>query len=127
MTSLSSSSSPSKTDAAFSSTSHLPAFTKEQLLQAERSHIFEVRIRQSEIIKESGNDCYKASLSSSNPLENITEASELYKRALHHVDFEGSQLNFELTDSRQGAIRRARAPLLLSVFIQYPNSRLFNL
>ena len=61
--------------------------TVEQLLCAEKSHIFEVRVRQSEIIRQAGNQRFKDSLSSSETLE---EAVKLYERALYHVNFDES-------------------------------------
>ena len=78
---------PENANQQIKATKAMPELTVKQLLEAERSHIFEVRIRQSEIIRQAGNLRFKedASSSSSSSLIAIAEARELYQRALYHV------------------------------------------
>lgn len=72
-------------------TKAMPELTTKQLLEAERSHIFEVRVRQSEVIRQAGNirfkqhSSYSSPSSSSSSFVAIAEAIELYQRALYHV------------------------------------------
>jgi tetratricopeptide (TPR) repeat protein len=115
--------------------SSLPDLTTRQLLEAERSHIFEVRVRQSEVLRQAGNARYKESGIASGPEQSsssasssaaiddsstdnhlsLAEAVELYQRALYHVDFEESTFNFQLTDAHRSLVRKAKAPLFLNL------------
>ena len=94
--------------------SHLPNLTLEQLLKAERSHIFEVRVKQSEVLRLAGNQRFKEHSSSSSETQ-LAEAIELYQRALYHAGFEESTYNFELTDAHRASVRAAKAPIHLNL------------
>lgn len=106
-------------------TFELADLTLKQLLETERSHIFEVRVRQSEILRAAGNKRYsdkpepQSSSSSKNSTQDshiaLAEAVELYQRALYHVDFEESAFQFEFNETHRSLARRARAPLFLNL------------
>lgn len=66
-----------------------PDLSYEQLLEAPKSTIFEIRIRQAEVIKNAANMLYK-----SNDLE---KAIKLYQRSLFHTEIKESSCSFDVT------------------------------
>lgn len=79
----------------------------EDLLAAPRSHIFEVRLKQSQILRVAGNDSYKNGLWS--------EAQQLYERALHHADFEEATMSFEFSKEHRLQVFLTTQPVLLNL------------
>lgn len=67
--------------------------TLQQMLEAPRSTIFEVRLGQATFVKEHGNLYYAK--------EDFDTAEKLYKRGLYYAEFDEAQINFELSDEHK--------------------------
>ncbi len=81
--------------------------TMEDLLGAPKSHIFEVRLRQSQILRTAGNDSFKEG--------KMDDAVALYERALFHANFEEAKMSFEFTDDRRFQIFNTIYPVYLNL------------
>lgn len=80
--------------------------TVQELLNAPKSPIFEVRLKQAEILRLAGNDAFKE--------KKMPEALLLYERALFHCNFEDATMKFEFTDTHKVAVYNAKDPLHLN-------------
>lgn len=74
-----------------------PDLTYEQLMAAPRSTIFEVRVRQAEVLKEAANQLYTQKDLFSKENSNVEKALALYQKGISHLNFEGSSFSFMLT------------------------------
>jgi tetratricopeptide (TPR) repeat protein len=85
----------------------LSGLSAETLLTAERAGIFEVRLRQSQILRVAGNDAFNQG--------NFKDAIQFYERALYHADFEGAKLSFEYTEDHRLQIFNTVYPVHLNL------------
>ena len=79
----------------------------DQLLLAARSPVFEVRLRQSQILRVAGNDAYNSG--------NIEDAVKYYNRAAYHANFEDSKMSFEFTTAHRLQVFNTEYPLFLNL------------
>src|SRR4051812_41380484 len=77
------------------------------LLSREKSGIFETRLRDAEACRVLGNDLYKH--------QRYTEAEPAYRRALHHVEMDDLQIQFELQEQHREQLYAQMVPALLNL------------
>ena len=80
--------------------------TLKQLIEAPRASIFELRLKQAEILRLAGNDCFQKEL--------LKESLQLYDRALYHANFEESQMKFDFKEQHQRDIYDVIDPIRLN-------------
>ena len=85
---------------------HKGPLTLKQLLEAPRASIFELRLKQAEVLRLAGNDCFKKAL--------LKESLQLYDRALYHANFEESQMKFDFKEQHQREIYATIDPIRLN-------------
>ena len=66
---------------------------EEAAIEEERSYIFEERLARGAELRAEGNELFGAG--------QLDEAMQLYRRALHHAEFEEMSYNFELQDEHR--------------------------
>ena len=89
----------------------------EQLLEAPKSSVFEVRLKQSGVLREAGNQAFEQNF--------LDTAIKLYNRALFHADFEKSQYQFSFGFKHKIKIQESLAPCYLNLARCYMKERLF--
>jgi tetratricopeptide (TPR) repeat protein len=90
-----------------SSRHRLKDLSAETLLTAERAGIFEVRLRQSQVLRLAGNDAFKDG--------QFDDAIKFYERALYHADFEGATMSFQYTQEHRLQIFSTLYPVHLNI------------
>jgi hypothetical protein len=70
-------------------------------------YFFKVRLRQADILKVMGNDAHKSGF--------ITDAMQLYERALYHCDFQNTNTSFEFTIDYSNSLYKTCDPLHLNL------------
>lgn len=80
--------------------------TMKQMLDAPRSPIFEVRLKQAEVLRKAGNDAFGKGL--------MPEALLLYERALYHANFDDAQMSFTFTESHRRQVIDTIGPIRLN-------------
>lgn len=83
----------------------------EMLLHAERSCIFETRIKHADLCRQRGSAQYKAG--------DIANALTWYQRALFHVDFDEGTWHFEFTPKNRADVNVVRLPVYLNLAACY--------
>jgi tetratricopeptide (TPR) repeat protein len=79
----------------------------EELLVQERSSIFETRLQRGSALREAGNRFFKTG--------SFADAEKAYRRALHHVEMDEMQVQFELMDHHREALFATKIPTLLNL------------
>lgn len=83
------------------------SLTAEELLVAPRSHIFEVRLKQSQVLRIAGNDCFEEG--------DFSTATKLYERALYHANFDNANMGFQLQLEQEAEIYSTIIPVHLNL------------
>ncbi|CAN0353597.1 unnamed protein product, partial [Ectocarpus sp. 8 AP-2014] len=81
--------------------------TEDDLLAKEKSYLFEERLETAGRLRQLGNERFKRG--------RMEDAAEAYERALHHVDFDELQINFDFSDKHRESLTAAKLPVLLNL------------
>ncbi|CAM9801961.1 unnamed protein product, partial [Ectocarpus sp. 4 AP-2014] len=81
--------------------------TEDDLLTKEKSYLFEERLETAGRLRQLGNERFKRG--------RMEDAAEAYERALHHVDFDELQINFDFSDKHREILTAAKLPVLLNL------------
>eukprot|EP00656_Telonema_subtile_P037145 TRINITY_DN4127_c0_g1_i3.p1 TRINITY_DN4127_c0_g1~~TRINITY_DN4127_c0_g1_i3.p1 ORF type:complete len:272 (-),score=69.74 TRINITY_DN4127_c0_g1_i3:33-743(-) len=84
---------------------------EEDKIDEERSYIFEERLARGGELRAEGNQKFSAG--------EFEEALALYKRALHHAEFEEMSYNFELQDEHRALVDKEVHPIKLNMAAVY--------
>ena len=83
----------------------------DDLLQKERSYIFESKLSDAVACRKAGTQCYRD--------ESWSKAAEFYQRGLYHVEFDEASFAFELLEHHRQAVNDIRLPLYLNLSACY--------